>query len=249
MDVLYIGDHKLQANQYFVGMDNFQVFHKQVNDYEPLLETLREAEGVTADYLDGPETMTDFPRSSEELAEYDVLIVSDLSRGTLEPHFYPDAIPGPNLLKLVREFVRDGGSLVYCGGWMTFQGYQGTGNWHGTPVAETLPLDIKPIYDDRVERPEGAEASFVEPDHPILEGVDEASFPPIYGYNETAGVREDATLLARINGDPLLAVTEYGDGRVLAYTSDPGIQWGLGLVEWDRYSAFWTDALEWVNAA
>jgi len=92
MDVLYIGDHKLQANQYFVGADSFQVFHKEVRDHEPLLETLGEAENVDVDYLDGPATMIEFPRSLEGLTEYDVLIVSDLSRGTLKPHFDPDTI-------------------------------------------------------------------------------------------------------------------------------------------------------------
>jgi hypothetical protein len=41
MDVLYVGDHKLQANQYFVGADTFQVFHREVTDYEPLAVTPR----------------------------------------------------------------------------------------------------------------------------------------------------------------------------------------------------------------
>jgi Uncharacterized membrane protein len=246
MDVLYIGDYKLQANQYFVGADSFQVFHKRIRDQEPLLEALRENGDIAADYLDGPDTMTDFPRSTEELGAYDALIISDLSRGTLEPHFHPDSIPGPNLLKNIREFVQSGGGLVYCGGWMTYQGYQGVGNWHGTPVADTLPLEIRPIYDDRVERPEGAVASMVEPDHPVLEAVGDG-FPELYGYNETAGVRKDATLLARVDGSPLLATREYGDGRVVAYTSDPGIKWGLELVEWNEYAQFWSDTLDWAT--
>jgi uncharacterized membrane protein len=120
MDVLYVGDHKLQANQYFVGADTFQVFHREVTDYEPLKDALSNREGVDIDYLDGPETMTEFPQSVDELAEYDALVVSDLSRGTLEPHFHPDTIPGPNLLRIVRDFVEEGGGLLYCGGWMTF---------------------------------------------------------------------------------------------------------------------------------
>ena len=44
MDVLYVGDHKLQANQYFVGADTFQVFHREVTDYEPLKDALSERE-------------------------------------------------------------------------------------------------------------------------------------------------------------------------------------------------------------
>ena len=247
MDVLYIGDHKLQANEYFVGADSFKVFHQKVRDYEPLLDTLREAAGVSVDYLDGPDTMTDFPRSVEELSQYDTLIVSDLSRGTLEPHFHPDTMPGPNLLRIIREFVEEGGGLVYCGGWMTFQGYQGVGNWQGTPVADTLPVEIRPIYDDRVERPEGAEVTITDRDHPVLASVGEGSLPVVYGYNQVAGLRDGATELATVDGHPLLAVSEYGEGRVLTYTSDPGIKWGLAMVDWDDYDDFWLDAVEWVT--
>ncbi|ELZ27539.1 hypothetical protein C475_06455 [Halosimplex carlsbadense 2-9-1] len=247
MDVLYIGDHKLQANEYYVGADSFKMFHQKIRDYEPLLETLEGATDLSVDFLDGPDTMTDFPRSVEELAEYDALIISDLSRGTLEPHFHPDSIPGPNLLRIVRDFVADGGGLVYCGGWMTFQGYQGVGNWHGTPVADTLPVDIRPIYDDRVERPEGASVTVERPDHPLLDSVEDESLPTIYGYNEVAGLRDDATEIATVDGNPLLAVTEHGEGRVVTYTSDPGIQWGLDLVDWDGYDEFWLDALEWAT--
>jgi uncharacterized membrane protein len=249
MDVLYIGDHKLQANEYFVGADSFKVFNKKVRDYEPLLDALRDAPDVSVEYLDGPDTMTDFPRSVEELAEYDTLIISDLSRGTLEPHFHPDTIPGPNMLRIIRDFVEQGGGLVYCGGFMTFQGYQGVGNWQGTLVAETLPVEIQPIYDDRVERPEGAEATVTERDHPVMDSVGEGSLPKVYGYNEVAGLRDGATELATVDGNPLLAVSEYGDGRVFVYTSDPGIKWGYGMVEWDDYDEFWLGAVEWAGGA
>jgi uncharacterized membrane protein len=247
MDVLYVGDHKLQANEYFVGADSFKVFNKKIRDYEPLLDMLQDASDVSVDFLDGPDTMTDFPRSVEELAEYDTLIISDLSRGTLEPHFHPDTIPGPNMLRIIRDFVEDGGGLVYCGGFMTYQGYQGVGNWQGTLVADTLPVEIQPIYDDRVERPEGAETSVTDRDHPVMDSVGEGSLPEVYGYNEVAGLRDGATELATVDGKSLLAVSEYGEGRVLAYTSDPGIKWGYGMVEWDDYDEFWLDAVNWTS--
>jgi uncharacterized membrane protein len=130
---------------------------------------------------------------------------------------------------------------------MTFQGYQGVDNWHGTPVADTLLVEIQPIYDDCVERPEGAEVSAIDRDYPITEAIDQGSFPNVYGYNRTTGVHEGASLLAEVNGDPLLAVTEHGDGRVVACASDPGIQWGLGLVDWEGYSQFWADVINWVT--
>ncbi len=246
MDVLYVGDHKLQANQYYAGADSFQVFHQKVRDYEPLLEALEAASGVSVEHLDGPDAMTDFPDSVAELATYDALIVSDLTRGTLEPHFYPDSIPGPNLLRVIREFVETGGGLLYCGGWMTFQGYQGVGNWAGTPVEAVLPVEIRSVYDDRVERPEGAAVSLTGTDHPVTDHLDDG-LPVVYGYNETGGVRDGCDSLARVDGHDLLAAGAFGDGRTVAYASDPGPKWGYGMMEWDGYDSFWTRALEWVT--
>ncbi|MFB6197519.1 MAG: glutamine amidotransferase, partial [Halobacteriaceae archaeon] len=238
---------KLQANQYYAGAESFQVFHQRVRDYEPLLNALEGSSNVAITHLDGPDTMADFPRSVEALQAYDALIISDLSRGTLEPHFYPDAIPGPNLLRIIKQFVRDGGGLIYCGGWMTFQGYRGLGNWQGTPVDDVLPVEIQPIFDDRVERPEGGEVSIANDAHPITSHLDSESFPPVYGYNELTGVTDDGRLLATVDGHPLLVTGAFGDGRVVAYASDPGPKWGYGLMEWDGYADFWRHAVEWAS--
>lgn len=247
VNVLYIGDYKLQASQFYVGADSFRQFHSKVKDYEPLLEALEAMPDVEPDFLDGPDTMTDFPRSVEELQEYDALIISDLSRGTLEPHFFEDAIPGPNLLRIVKRYVEEGGGLLYAGGWMTFQGYQGVGNWQGTPVEDVLPVDIKPVYDDRVERPEGGAPELLDTDHPLTATLDGDGLPTVYGYNEVEDFTEGSDALATVDGHPLLAADEFGDGRSVAYTSDPGIKWGYGMVEWDGYEAFWHNALEWVT--
>jgi uncharacterized membrane protein len=247
MDVLYVGDHKLQTNQYFAGADSFQVFHREVADYEPLRESLDDHPAVNVTYMSGPETMVEFPGSVDELAEFDVLVISDLTRGTLEPHFYPDAIPGPNLLRIVKEFVVGGGGLLYCGGWMTFQGYQGVGNWHGTPVTDVLPVDLRPIFDDRVERPEGGEVVVHDVTHPTTAHLADESFPDVYGYNEVAGVTEGATTLATVDGRPLLAAGSFGDGRSIVYASDPGPKWGFGLMDWDGYDQFWVRVLAWLS--
>lgn len=247
MDVLYIGDYKLHASEFQVGADTFKQFYKKVKDYESLLEAMRRMDGVEPEFLDGPDTMTDFPRSLEGLQQYDALIISDLTRGTLEPHFFDDAIPGPNLLRIIKEYVNSGGALIYCGGWMTFQGYQGNGNWQGTLVEEVLPTEIKPVFDDRVERPSGAAPTVTDDDHPLTAGLGEEGLPTLYGYNEVAGLRGDSELLATVDGDPLLAAGEFGAGRTVVYTSDPGIKWGYGMVEWDGYDEFWHNALAWAT--
>jgi uncharacterized membrane protein len=247
MDVLYVGDDKLKSDQFFAGAENVQVFQRRIKDYEPLLEALEESPEVSVQHMGGPETIASFPESLDELCDYDALIVSDLSRGTLTPHFYPGAIPGPNKLRIVREFVESGGGLLYCGGWMTFQGYKGAGNWQGTPVETVLPVEIRPVFDDRVERPEGAETTVHDPDHPVFDGVDAGSFPPVYGYNRVGPVGADAEEHATVAGDTLIATGAFGDGRTFVYTSDPNVKWGLDLVEWDHYRRFWVRTLQWAT--
>jgi len=172
--------------------------------------------------------------------------LSDLSRGTLAPHFVPDAIPGPNKLRIIKEFVEEGGGLVYCGGWMTFQGYRGVGNWQGTPVEDVLPVEIQPVFDDRVEAPEGAETELMETDHPALAGIS-GDLPDVYGYNRAGAVTEDGNLHATVDSDPLIVTGEFREGRTFVYSSDPCIKWGLDLVEWDHYQQFWVQALKWVT--
>jgi len=247
MDVLYVGDYKLQANQYYAGADSFQVFQRQVRDHEPLLEALDDAPTVDVEHMDSTAAMEEFPRSLESLQEYDALLLSDLTRGTLEPHFYPDAIPGPNLLKLIREFVESGGGLVYCGGWMTFQGYQGVGNWAGTPVEQVLPVEIQPIYDDRVERPEGGEITLTDTSHELVAPLDADTLPVVYGYNATGELKEGAQSLATVDDTHLLTVGEFGQGRTVAYASDPGPKWGFDMMEWEEYAEFWVRALDWAT--
>lgn len=248
MRVLYAGDDKLGTSQFYVGTDTFQVFTGTIKDYEPLKETLEGLPGVDAEHLKATDAIEEFPWSIEELEAYDVLILSDFSRDTLLPHFMEGAIPGPNRLRLIEEFVAGGGGLLYCGGWMTYQGYRGAGNWEGSPVADVLPVQIRPVFDDRRERPEGASWDTVNESHPITAGLDWDDSPPIYGYNETAGLVEGAELLAEVEGHPLLAAHEYGRGRVAALTTDPGPKWGNGFLEWADYDAFWSNAVAWASA-
>ena len=247
MDVLYAGDSKLRVNQHYVGADTFETVQQPVRDYEPLLEALDAIPSASVDHLDSLSAIENFPRSVEEVSEYDVLILSDITRGTLEPHFPPEAIPGPNIIKNIKTFVERGGALVYCGGWMTFQGYQGTGNWQGTPVETVLPVEIRPVYDDRVERPEGASVTIEDNQHPITSAQESKQFPDVYGYNKTGELRPDSRSLATVDGHHLLAVREVAEGRSVVYASDPGPKWGLDLIDWTQYAEFWEQIIMWAH--
>lgn len=247
MDVLYVGDDKLQSTHFLAGAESVQLFNRRLPDFEPLLETLEAIDGCTPTHLPAHETVDRFPESVESLAEYDAVIISDLSLDTLLPHFRPEEIPGPNRPRIIADYVRGGGGLVYCGGWMSFQGYHGIGNWAESPVAELLPVTVRNVFDDRVERPDGVSIDVVDRDHPVTAGLDWEGFPPLYGYNRVGPVSEDARALASVDGDPLLALRNAEAGRVLAYTSDPGPKWGLAFTDWPDYRAFWEGVLTWVT--
>jgi len=55
---------------------------------------------------------------------------------------------------------------------MTFQGYQGVGNWQEMPVEEMLPVEIRSTFDDRIKRPEGGEVVLTDADHPVTTNLD-----------------------------------------------------------------------------
>ena len=101
-----------------------------------------------------------FPTSKDELRAFDVVILSDIGANTL---LLPDRVSvrserTPNRLSLLSEFVGEGGGLLMVGGYLTFQGIQAKGNYHGTPVDDILPGSLH-ASDDRCEQPQGIGAA------------------------------------------------------------------------------------------
>lgn len=186
-----------------------------------------------------------FPDNLADLQQYDVLILSDVGRNTLT--FYPDMfkVPmGPDKLKLIQEFVKNGGGIVMCGGWMSFQGFRGIANYHNSPMEEILPVHLYE-GDDRVESSEGVKPEIVKDDHPILKGIPKAEWPAFLGYNRLKA-KEDADLIAVIGDDAFIALGEYGKGRTMAFASDLAPHWGCDFVKWPHYATFWYQSIQWL---
>jgi uncharacterized membrane protein len=139
--------------------------------------------------------------------------------------------------------------MMFLGGWLSFTGELGKGGWNRTRLREILPVRCLD-FEDLVESTEGFTAR-VEPAGLVaFQGVGFQSFPPILGYNQVRS-REGCPVLltVRETGDPLVAVGQFGQGRVLAYMSDPAPHWGCNFVFWDQYAAFWLACLEQVVAS
>ncbi len=80
-------------------------------------------------------------------------------------------------------------------------------------------------------------------DHPLLEGFSEASLPFSLGFVMTRAKPTAQMLLATDTGEPLLAVSNYGLGTTLAFTSDLTTRWGAEWVAWPDFGRFWAQAL------
>lgn len=187
-----------------------------------------------------------FPTSVQALAEYDVVILSDIGADTLLLH--PDTFvrgqPTPNRLALIDEWVRSGGGFLMIGGYMSFAGFEGKGRYHATAVERCLPVEIHG-YDDRAERPEGVHPKVQSHDHPILDGLPEP-WPYFLGYNRLTAKAGTSVLLSA-DDDPFLTVGERGRGRSAAFASDCSPHWGSPeFMAWVGYTTFWDQLLGWL---
>ena len=56
-----------------------------------------------------------------------------------------------------------------------------------------------------------------------------------------------ATLIASVNGDPLIAATQAGKGRSLVWTSDIGPHWcPETFVKWEGFAPLMANMIAWV---
>ena len=248
-NVLLVGESWVSAANHFKGWDTFSsvTFHLGA---EPLVNALKGSE-FKLRYMPAHEAAEGFPFSMKELKAYDAIILSDIGANTLllPPDVWLHGKTVPNRLKLIRDWTVEGGGLMMIGGYFSFQGIDGRARWRRTPVEEALPVQCLP-YDDRIEAPEGIIAEVVEPDHPIVAGLDE-TWPALLGANEVIA-KPDAQVIARLpteqGGHPLLVVGHHGRGRTVAWTSDIGPHWlPTPFVKWHGYKKLWLQALAWLT--
>lgn len=247
--VLLVGESWVSSATHYKGFDQFGsvTFHLGA---EPLVKVLKDSE-FELTYMTAHEAVEKFPYEMAGLDAYDAIILSDIGANSLllPPDVWLHSRTVPNRLKLIRAWVEKGGALLMVGGYFSFQGIDGKARWRRTAVEETLPVTCLP-YDDRVEIPEGAVAQVVQPDHPVMSGL-EGTWPLLLGVNEVE-VRDGAEVIARLpddqGGHPLLVLGGYGKGRTAAWTSDIGPHWlSPAFCEWDGYGRLWKNLLGWLT--
>ncbi|WP_116134165.1 glutamine amidotransferase [Tropicimonas sp. IMCC34043] len=248
--VLLVGESWVTSETHYKGFDQFGSVHFHLGA-KPLVDALKGTE-FELDYMTAHEAAEGFPFEMEGLKKYDVILLSDIGANTflLPPAVWQRSETVPNRLRLLKQWVEDGGNLMMIGGYFSFQGIDGRARWRKTPVEDVLPVTCHP-WDDRVEVPEGAMAEVLIADHPTMAGLDGA-WPPILGVNEVEP-REGAEIVARLpvdqGGHPLLVLGTFGKGRTAAWTSDIGPHWlSPSFCTWDGYARLWKNLLGWLVA-
>jgi uncharacterized membrane protein len=241
--VLLVGESHVASGTHLKGVDVFQQPRYEEGGQE-LVDAL---EGSGAEVIRVPAHLAcrDVPSSVEALSAFDVVILSDVGADSLE--LTDDCMRGErsvSRLRVLAEWVAQGGSLLMVGGYMSFSGFQGRARYSRSPLGPVLPVELLP-YDDRVERPEGVTPHVVDPAHEITAGLD-GSWPYVLGYNEFRAKAEASTLVS-VADDPLLVVGTHGRGRVAAYATDCAPHWASrDFLAWAGYASFFSALVKWL---
>ncbi len=245
--VLLAGESWVSNSTHYKGFDFFSstVYETGI----AFLEKALPPDEIALTHLPGHLAAAQFPLTLDELAAYDVVILSDLGANTLllHPETWLRGQAMPNRLKLLKTWVEGGGGLAMCGGYMSFAGMSAAAKYYRSPIEDALPVTIFP-FDDRVEVPEGAQPVVVDTAHPLVAGIN-GEFPALLGYNELT-LKPDAHLVARVGDHPLLATREVGAGRTLIWSSDIGPHWcPPPFLSWDGYGVLWRNIMRWLAKA
>jgi uncharacterized membrane protein len=243
LSVMVVGESWIKHTVHLKGFDQFHT-----TEYEEgagvFLGALNDA-GFDVTYIRAHEISKKFPTTRAEIDQFDVVILSDIGSNSflLCDETFLRSERTVNRLCLLSDYVKDGGGLLMCGGYMSFSGIDGRARYQATPLASILPV-VMLNYDDRVEVPEGLIATFPNPDHPALGGTP-AEWPILLGYNQFKA-KSEATVIATNGDDPLLVVDEVGKGRCVAFASDVAPHWAPPeFMSWPHYAKLWTSIVLW----
>ncbi len=243
LSVLVVGESWVKHTVHMKGFDQFHT-----TEYEEgagvFLSALENA-GFSVTYIRAHEVSGRFPVAKQDIASFDVVILSDIGSNSflLCDETFLRSERTTNRLVLLADYVREGGGLLMVGGYMSFSGIDGRARYQSSPLASVLPVTML-NHDDRVEVPEGLQATFPTPDHPAL-GKTPADWPILLGYNKLKA-KPGATVIAAYGDDPLLVAGKAGRGRSVAFASDVAPHWAPNeFMNWPHYAELWASIVSW----
>jgi len=242
--VLISGESWMSYTTHVKGFDSFytSVYEEGVGFIKKAIENA----GYEVDFIPNHLAPEHFPTTMEELNKYSCVILSDIGSNTLLlPHkTFTKSIRTPNRCELIKNYVNEGGAFLMVGGYMSFTGIDAKTRYGQTPIKDILPVQCLEI-DDRAEHPEGIVPVTVKK-HEALQGLPE-EWPHFLGYNKTNAIPE-GEVLATIDGDPFIAVGDFGKGKSAVFTSDCAPHWGPPeFVNWEFYDELWKGLLNYLT--
>lgn len=243
--ILIAGESWVKHISHIKGFDIFTSC-----EYETGVTWLRdalEAKGFVVVHMPGHEVADFFPFTPEDLGKYAAVVLSDIGANTLllSGKVFAGGERTPNRCQSIKQYVANGGGFCMIGGYLSFAGIDGKARYAETAINDILPVEIM-VRDDRVERPDGVIPKVVDPSHPVLAGLP-LEWPHFLGYNRLLA-RPEGKIVVTIDGDPFIAVRDYGGGRTAAFASDAAPHWGpKEFVTWKHYPDFWGNLFTWLT--
>jgi len=246
---------------YLAGRPSFEYTHLRAqlkgdpNHEMVSFVILRNPENV-APVPDNELSLIPFPATEifvQNLFQFDLFILENFA-------YWRFHLP-TSYLENLKRFVAQGGALLVIGGSNAFT----QGGYQGTPLEETLPVKLWTGSEDFV--PGLFSPTVAAPTHPMLHLGDtpEASaelwksLPALDGYSRFAAVRPGSSVLLAHpsektgSGEPLpvVAVREFGRGKVMLVGTESTWRWKLGGGrDWriaSFYGRFWGRAVEYLT--
>lgn len=242
--ILYVGETWIKNITHIKGYDTFVTCHYE--DCSHFLGDSFKKSGYEVTHIPAHMVGETFPQTDKALAEYSLIVLSDVGSNTfyLTNSVFIEGKTQTNALRMMRDFVLNGGALIMIGGYMSFTGIDAKARYAHTPLNEVLPVKLME-FDDRAENSEGISPKVQDGTHPILKGIS-GEWPAFLGYNRLAPKDGCHTLATIGSGDVFIAAGEFGQGRSVAFASDCAPHWGtLDFMNWKHYQSLWGNMADW----
>jgi hypothetical protein len=228
-------------------------FLKHLLEREKTVELVTVLQDSDPEYSDEDQTARPhFPVQKSELAQFDVIILGDVSLSYLSPQ----------VLDHLRDFVKTrGGGLLFIAGTqhnpLTYQ---------GTPLADLLPIELESAHAPALDSPitesfqpqltvEGLKGNAIfrfadnEPDSLAVWN----NLPGVFWLLETPdlkpGAKAFATHPTKTNGNnkyPVIVFQRYGAGKVLFHATDETWRWRFRVGDL-YYGRYWIQTLRYLT--
>lgn len=177
--------------------------------------------------------MDEFPDRYDDLLAYDVLAVDNIHAREL----------GYQRRVMIADFVRQGGGLLFFGGFNTLS----LGGGHNTYLAELIPIRIRQ-FKEVLRRDEGLALAVAKPEF-FGERIDWTK--PAHAFMvDTSPLKEGVEVLLTAGGKPAIVAHRYGKGRVVTVLMNQHGDYPAGVTpywEWGQWPKVLAACVQWLG--